>query len=259
MPFADINGFRFYYEVHGEGEPIMLLHHGFGCTKIWKEIYPALAKSGYRVIMYDRRGYGRSEKGDDFLDFYVSDRFRSQSVQELAFLCETLGIESLHLIGQCEGGVVAVDFATAYPEKVKTITISSTQCYSKVTMVELNREKFPKSFRDLHPALQAKLHDWHGEDYAEPFYNQFRSYGGEYGKDFFDLRPLLPGITCPFLILYPDRSFIFEVEQGLAFYRHLPNGELAVLPNCPHNTYEHYPEAYAAHVLQFLERNGYGF
>ncbi|MFZ7110225.1 MAG: alpha/beta fold hydrolase [Desulfatiglandales bacterium] len=258
MPFLKINGRKIYYEDHGEGAPIVLLHHGFGCTKIWKEIYPALLNKGYRVIMYDRRGFGRSEKGDDALDFYISDQVRGESVKELATLLKTLHVESLHLVGQCEGGVLAVDFATAYPEQVQTITISSTQCYSVVTMEELNQDKFPRPFQDLDPGLREKLKDWHGEEYAESFFNQFRTYGGEYGKDFFDIRPLLPDITCPFLVLYPDRSFIFEVEQGVAYYRHLPKGELAVLPACGHNTYEYYPEAYARHVLQFLERNGFG-
>ena len=259
MPFLEITGRKIYYEDHGEGAPIVLLHHGFGCTKIWKEIYPELVDKGYRVIMYDRRGFGRSEKGDDALDFYISDQVRGESVKELALLLKTLGVESLHLVGQCEGGVVAVDFATTYPDRVQTIPISSTQCYSTVTMEELNQEKFPNVFRDLHPALREKLKDWHGEGYAESFFNQFRTYGGEYGKDFFDIRPLLPGITCPFLVLYPDRSAIFDVEQGLAYYRHLPNGELAVLPDCAHNTYEYYPEEYVRHVIQFLERNGFGF
>ena len=58
MPFANINGIKVYYEVHGDGDTIVLLHYGFGSTKMWKDIYPRLVEKGYRVIMYDRRGYG---------------------------------------------------------------------------------------------------------------------------------------------------------------------------------------------------------
>ncbi len=257
MPFMKINGQDLYYEDHGQGDPVMLLHHGFGCIKIWKNIYPALIEAGYRIVMYDRRGYGRSEKGTDFPDFYTSDQFRAECVKDLAVLVDCLELETFHVIGQCEGGVVAVDYAGAYPEKVKTVTISSTQCFSDVPMTVLNREKFPKAFRDLEPELREKLIDWHGEQYAQPFFDQFRLFGGAYGKDFFDLRPQLPAINCPFLILYPDRSAIFDVEQGLDFYRNLPKGELAVLPKCGHNTYEHYPEEYVRMVLQFLKRNGW--
>jgi len=72
-----------------------------------------------------------------------------------------------------------------------------------------------------------------------------------------DLRPHLPSVTCPTLVLYPDRSILFEVEQAVAFYRHLPRGELAVLPRCGHNTYEDRPGEYIRHVLDFLDRNNY--
>ncbi|MFH1122610.1 MAG: alpha/beta hydrolase [Pseudomonadota bacterium] len=257
MAFADLNGKKIYYEVQGQGDTILLLHHGFGCTKIWKDIYPSLVKKGYRIIMYDRRGYGRSEGGDDFQAFYVSDRFRPESLRELAALREILGFDSFHAIGQCEGGVVAVDYAAAYPDQVKTIVVSSTQSHSMIPMHELNPQKFTASFQDLEPDLKQKLLDWHGKDYAETFFNQFRRYGGAYGKEVFDLRPQLPLVACPTLVLYPDRSSIFDVEQGVSLYRHLSKGELAVLPNCGHNAYEHQPEEYVREVLSFLGRHGF--
>jgi pimeloyl-ACP methyl ester carboxylesterase len=86
VSFVNIRGIKVYYEVHGDGDTIVLLHHGFGSTKMWKDIYPSLVEKGYRVIMYDRRGYGQSERGTDFEEFYVSDRFCLESVEELALL-----------------------------------------------------------------------------------------------------------------------------------------------------------------------------
>ncbi len=255
MPFETIRGFRIYYEDHGCGEAIVLLHHGFGCTRMWKEIYPPLLDRGYRVVMYDRRGFGRSEKGEDFEAFYVGSDLRAAGVGELAGLKEALEIDSFHLVGQCEGGVLAVDYALDYPEHVRSLTISSTQCFSRVSMPEFNREKFPKTFRELDPGLRDKLSKWHGEEHAEPFFNLFRIHGGAYGTGFFDLRPLLPSVSRPGLVIYPDRSFLFDVEQGVAFYRLLPSGELAVLPKCGHNTYEQRPAEYVEAVLAFLDRH----
>ena len=255
MPFETIGGRRLYYEIHGEGEPMVLLHHGFGCTQIWKEIYPELVKAGFRVLMYDRRGYGRSERGDDFSAFFVSDDFRGVNATEMARLTEILGFDRFHVTGQCEGGVVAIDFASRYPKRVKTVTISSTLCYSKDTIPRLNRVDFPKPFDELEPALRKKLKEWHGADHAESFFNQFRDRGGSYGTGMFDIRPLLPSVECPALVLYPDRSRLFEVEQGVAFYRHLPKGELAVLPRCGHNTYEQQPMEYVHVILGFLNRH----
>jgi len=255
VPFETIHGITIYYEVHGSGDTVVLLHHGFGCTRMWKEIYPSLVKAGYRVVMYDRRGYGRSEKGDDFQDFYESDRFRPESVRDLAELRDKLTLDSFHIIGQCEGGVVGIDFAVSYPQWVKTLGISSTQCYSQITMAEFNRLHFPQPFRELELKLREKFIAWHGKDNAVASYEQFRKYGGAYGRDVFDLRPLLSKVPCPALVLYPDRSALFPVEQAIAFYRNLPHGELAVLPGCGHNTYEQRPQEYARLALDFLQRH----
>ncbi len=255
MPFFVMkDGLNRYYEIHGEGEAIVLLHHGFGCTKMWKDIYPALVAQGYRVVMYDRRGFGRSDKGEAFFKFYVSDAFREEGVNELEQVRDALDLDGFHAVGQCEGGVVAADYAAAHPERLRSLATSSTQCFSPVSMPTFNREKFPKSFQELDNDLRAKLLDWHGEDHAEPFYEQFRQEGGSYGTGFFDLRPTLPKVRCPSLVLYPDRSILFEVEQGVHFYRHLPQGELAVIPRCGHNTYEQRAREYVSALLAFLKR-----
>ena len=257
MPFENINGIKVYYESHvkgGEKGTILLLHHGFGCVKTWEEIYPGLVNEGYRVIMYDRRGYGRSEKGSDFMNFYVSDGFRQEGVEEMASLMNFFGIERFHVIGQCEGGVVGADYAARFPDQIESMVIASTQFFSKIPMTEVNSRAFPKTFRDLEPELKTKLVEWHGEG-AGPFYDQFRQFGGSYGTDVFDLRLALSNVRCPALVLYPDRSSIFDVEQGVSMYRQLPKGELAVLPACGHNTYQYRPEDYVRIVLDFLQRH----
>ncbi len=249
-----LNGIDCYYEVQGQGEPIVLLHHGFGCTKMWQKITPGLLDAGYQVVMYDRRGFGQSSK-EGFFDFYVSDRYREESVEELRQLTDALGLETFHLVGQCEGGVIGVDFTAAYPERVRTLMTSSTQCYSEVTMEEFNAAKFPRRFAELEKGIREKMVKWHGKDYAEALYHQFSRFGGAYGRAMFDLRPRLAEVMCPSLVLYPDRSFLFPVEQGVAFYRHLAKGELAVLPKCGHNTYERQPAAYTRLLLEFLNKH----
>lgn len=257
MAFTNIKGTKIYYEVHGHGDPIVLLHHGFGCTRMWKDIYTSLVEKGYRVIMYDRRGYGQSERGANFEEFYVGNGFRAENVQVLVMLMDILEIDSFHIIGQCEGGVIGIDYAVKFPEKIRTILAASTMCYSKINLRELNKLKFPKVFQELESDLKKKLISWHGKDYAESSYNMFSRYGGAYGKGLFDLRGLLPSVKCPALVLYPDRSSIFDVEQALAFYRCLPKGELSIFPNCGHNTYEYELEEYIRVVLKFLKRHNF--
>ena len=85
------------------------------------------------------------------------------------------------MVGQCEGGVIAVDYSVKYPGEVKTLTVASTQCYSEAPMTEVNAAKLVGKFTSLEPPIQAKMADWHGKD-AENRYNQFAKYGGAYGK-----------------------------------------------------------------------------
>ncbi len=159
MPFIKVDDLHVYYEVHGGGDAIILMHHGFGCSRVWETIYPGLVARGHKVVMFDRRGFGRSERGDGFQDFYESDRYRPESVAELKILKENLGIEDCHLVGQCEGDVVGVDYSIKYPGEVRSLVATSTQCFSEVPMAELNRARLVNGFADLAPQLQAKMID----------------------------------------------------------------------------------------------------
>jgi pimeloyl-ACP methyl ester carboxylesterase len=254
MPFIKINKLNTYYEVSGEGDTVILLHNGFSCTKMWKEVAPILVAAGFRVVTYDRRGYGRSDGGADFEAHYISPGFRDEAVMALAELMDHLEIETCHIIGQCEGGVVGIDYAVRYPQKVMTLTTASTLCFGEMTMEDFNRLKFPPTYNDLPAHIQKKYIDWHGPNRAESFYTLCSRYGGSYGLGIFDLRPELKEVSCPSLVMYPDRGHFFEAEQGLAFFRSLANGELAIFPKCGHNIFEHYPELYAQTVIDFMGR-----
>lgn len=254
MPIAEIRGKQLYYEIHGNGEPVVLLHHGFASGAMWKAVYPKLVDAGYQAVVIDRRGFGKSEPGPDFEQYYLSDGFRLDNVVDMAELVSHLGLDSFHVVGQCEGGVVGVDYAATYPHHVMSLVVASTLCYSVVTMTEFNALKFPRAFHELDPELRDKFIEWHGPDWAEPLYQYARTHGGEYGIAPFDIRPRLPHVICPAMVLYPDRSGLFEVEQGVALYRGLAKGELAVIPRCGHNTYDRRPDDYVRHVLDFLDR-----
>jgi pimeloyl-ACP methyl ester carboxylesterase len=254
MPFAAVRGDNLYYEVHGSGETVVLLHHGFSAVKMWERIFPGMVRAGYRVVMFDRRGYGKSEPGPDFEQFYLSDAFCDENVESMAGLMGLLGVDSFHLVGQCEGGVIGIEYAVKYPEQVRSMVVAGTQCYGTMPMPDFNAWKFPLPFHELDPAIRQKIVHWHGEGHAEFFYNLTRVEGGAYGRGVFDIRPLLPSVRCPTLVLYPDRSGLFEVEQAVAFYRGIPRAELAVFPKCGHNTYDNQPEQYLQAVLTFLER-----
>ncbi|MBC2713465.1 MAG: alpha/beta hydrolase [Desulfosarcina sp.] len=255
MTVVKIDGLDTYYEIHGEGETIVLLHNGFSCAMMWDGIYPLLVQAGFRVLLYDRRGFGRSDGGADFARSYVDEDFRGQSVSAMAELLARLGLDRFHIVGQCEGGVVGVDYAVRYPGQVRTLVTASTMCNSVISMEDFNRQKLPATFEGLGTDLQKKYIRWHGVDRGKIFYDICAKGGGCYGETgFFDLRPAISQVTCPLLVMYPDRGYFFDVEQGIAFYRHLTKGELLVFPKCGHNIFEHYPQMYARQIVDFIWR-----
>jgi pimeloyl-ACP methyl ester carboxylesterase len=260
MPRVSITGINTYYEVHGhevhgQGKPLVLVHHGLGSTKMWEKLLPAAAAS-YRVILYDRRGFGRSDPGENFRDYYLSEQYIQNSVTELSALLEYLHIkDGIYLVGQCEGGVVAFSYAAQNPGAVKAVAVSSTLCYSKAKMTEYLAGKMIPSFEEIDREFRETFVSWHGETHAPKLFSLFMEFGGAYGSGVFDLRETLREVRCPSLVLYPDRSRLFEVEQGALMYRSLPAGELAVLPDCGHNTYAEQPEEYQRIMLSFLARH----
>lgn len=257
MPAMRIRDLDVYYEVHGSGAPLVLLHHGTGCTKMWEKLLPYFS-AGRSVIVYDRRGFGGSEEGPAFRDYYLSDQYCERSVEELETLLDGLGVRAgIGMVGQCEGGAVAFRYAAKHPERVQAVISSSTLCASGTTVAEYCKGKMYNSFQEAEPGFQEKMIWWHGEERARSLYALFLQMGGAYGAGVFDLRRVLRTVQCPSLVLYPDRSGLFEVEQGVLMYRALPKGELAVMPNCGHNTYLQ-TEEYQRHVLNFLGRAAAG-
>ena len=156
MAFLELVGRQVYFEQHGEGPLVILLHHGFGSSEMWRGVLPHLVMAGYRVVTYDRRCYGQSEQGEDYREFYFSEGFRDAAVAELTGLMAALELGPAHLVGQCEGGVVALDMARLHPASVKSLVAASTQCYSSVPMPELNKAKFPLPYAQLDHAVKGQ-------------------------------------------------------------------------------------------------------
>lgn len=115
-----INGIRLYYEVHGDGTPLVLAH-GFGANLgMWAEQIEPLSQK-YRLVVYDMRGHGRTEAPPDWrsysLDDYVEDQRR---------LMDHLGIDEAYVGGLSMGGGIALRFALTYPHRVKALLLCDT-------------------------------------------------------------------------------------------------------------------------------------
>ncbi len=262
MPTVSIAGVNIYYEVHGQGEPLVLVHHGTGSTKMWEHLLPGFVDK-YKVIIYDRKGFGRSGK-EGFEQYYKSDQYTENSIRELSLLLQYLNIkDKIHILGQCEGGVIVVHFAARYPDLVNALAISSTNCCSNAgtfrpqRMPQPPESKVPRTWESASQSYRETLIRWQGEAYAPELYALFLQNGGAYwaGPKPFDLRDTLKNVQCPALVLYPDRSHLFDVEQAVLTYHALPAGELAVLPHSGHSVWLTQPEEYQRIVLSFFARH----
>ena len=110
--FAEVNGAALYYETVGAGEPVVLLHAGIADRRMWDPQLEALAKR-YRVVSFDRRGFGRSPLIDGPYAHH----------EDLRGLLDGLGIERASLVGCSMGGAAAIDFVLRYPERARSLVL----------------------------------------------------------------------------------------------------------------------------------------
>jgi pimeloyl-ACP methyl ester carboxylesterase len=109
---AEVNGARIYYEVTGEGEPLVLVHAGIADSRMWDDQLDDFA-DGYRVVRYDMRGFGRTEM--------VEGPFSHH--EDLRGLLDFLALDRVHIVGCSMGGGTVLDFALEYPERVGNVVL----------------------------------------------------------------------------------------------------------------------------------------
>jgi 3-oxoadipate enol-lactonase len=117
MPTTKINGIDIYYEIHGEGEPVIFGNGIFSNTLGWVNQLPVFSKE-YQVILYDMRGQGQSEKPESPYSFDIH-------VEDQKMLLNDLGISKVHHVGISYGAELGLAFALKYPEMLKSLVVCS--------------------------------------------------------------------------------------------------------------------------------------
>lgn len=112
---ANVNGAQLYYEMYGEGHPLVLLHAGIADCRQWDDQIAAYAEH-YLVIRYDHRGWGRSSAPAGPVAFH----------EDLAALLGALGVERAHVLGISMGGTMAIDFALTHPQMVSSLVLAGS-------------------------------------------------------------------------------------------------------------------------------------
>jgi pimeloyl-ACP methyl ester carboxylesterase len=139
MPEITVNGIDLHYEDLGSGEPILCIHGTGSSTELWMDAGAELAKRG-RTVLYDRRGFGRSERPQPL----VMDV--GMHADDAAALLEALGADPAVVVGRSQGGEIAVDLALRHPKRVRALAL-----------LEGGGFTLSEAFRRWCDALQARL------------------------------------------------------------------------------------------------------
>ncbi|MFC4352021.1 alpha/beta fold hydrolase [Fodinicurvata halophila] len=253
-----VNGIDYYYEIHGEGEPLLLLHGGLGTFEMFTPVLPVLTETR-QVIGVDLYGHGRTQLvGGRPLDLAGMGR-------DMAALAEELGYEQVDVMGYSLGGGVAGQMAVQHPERVRRLVLLSA----------------PFERAGFHDGIQAQMEQI-GAQQAEamkdtPMYQAYANVAPDVTAfpdlldavgellsqpDSFTLD--VEALEPPVMLVYGDGDMI-RLEHMVEFYKrlgggqrdagwereHMPENRLAILPNMTH--YELFgAPAMVRSVLPFL-------
>ena len=143
--YVEYPGTRLYYEVDGNGPALTLVHAGVAHLRMWDDVVAAF-KDRYTVVRYDERGFGKTETEDVPYTNY----------DDLLHLLDHLALDKTHLVGNSRGGAIALDFALAYPQRVRSLTL-----------VGAGMSGFDADDPALTPIFEEIERLWEAKDYAQ--------------------------------------------------------------------------------------------
>ncbi|MBI4240943.1 MAG: alpha/beta fold hydrolase [Candidatus Rokubacteria bacterium] len=258
MPTAQLNGIRLYYEVHGQGQPLVLLHGFAGTAESWKPQVAGFSLR-YRLILYDARGHWRS-KSPKSADAYSIDI----AVEDLRALLDHVGAGPTIVGGLSMGGVIALAFYAKYPERVRALILCDTGpgFRNPERREEWRRQREEVARLLEREGMKAFARSPHAElDYytAPDIMLQHDPQGLAHVNRKVLVVPdaslidLLPRVAVPTLVLVgaEDRDFRAPADYMAG---KIPGAELAVLDKAGHGANVDQPEAFNRAVLDFLDQ-----
>jgi 3-oxoadipate enol-lactonase len=260
MPTIRINGVELYYETHGDNGPPVLLIHGLGSSaRDWEPQVAALARQ-FRVITFDVRGHGRSEKPRQR---YSVKLF----AEDTAALIRALNVGPAHVIGISMGGMIAFQLAVDAPELVRSLVIVNSgpampiktlsqrlMIWTRIAIVRFQgMRKMGEVLADRllpkpeHAAVRAQFIDRWAENDPVAYLSALK------GLVNWTVMDALPRIERPVLVLTGDQDYT-PVALKQAYTAMMKHAELVVIDDARHFAPIERPEPFNAALLAFLAR-----
>jgi 3-oxoadipate enol-lactonase len=265
--FADANGARLYYEVYGDGEPLLMIT-GIGLDhESWADVVPAFAPE-FKVIVFDPRGTGQSSFPEGV------DPTMAVMADDAAALLDALGVDAAHVFGWSMGGMVAQEAALRHPEKIRSLILGAS--------TPGGPHSIPSEDWAL-AALTAFLmqgRDVTTPDFLETLFSpayvaDHRSEAIEYVQRInagppapapviaaqaqalasHDTYDRLPSITAPTLIINGTDDPIVPVENARILAERIPGAELTLVEGARHLAGTEKPAEVVGAMLDFLRRH----
>jgi pimeloyl-ACP methyl ester carboxylesterase len=240
-----VNGIELYFEVHGAGEPLVLLSGFSGTSQDWKPTLNAWG-SGFQVILPDLRGHGRSS--------IPSRPFRhDDAAADIFGLLDHLAIDTFKGVGISGGGNVLLHMATKQSQRVGAMVLVSATPYfpaqARALMRKYAENPPPQEWERLrraHPGGDRQI-------------NALLASAASFANSYDDLNftpPYLATIQARTLIVEGDRDPLYPVELSLEMAKAIPNASLWIVPNAGHGPVigERWPE-FLKRASAFLRNN----
>ena len=218
--YIETNGVQIYYEVYGEGEPLLLLHGFTMSHKSWEPWIIDLSKN-YKLVIPDLRGHGNSTNPSKV---YTA---RNSAIDMLG-LMDQLNIKRFNALGHSNGALVLTHMAIMDSSRIKSMILISGAPYltkEAITIMKgVTYENMKSHMEPLHPG---------GEKQIRMLVEQMRNIPNQ-TEDINFTPSLLATIKCPTLIIHGDRDKFFNIDIPTAYYNSIPNSYLWIVPDSGH-------------------------
>lgn len=239
---AEINGMRMYYEIHGAGKPLVLLHGFGGAARTWKR-WIADFGTDYKLIIPDLRGHGHSTNP-------ASEFTHRQSGRDVLALLDHLGIRTFSAMGVSTGGMTLLHMATSQPDRVESMVLIGSTIYFPEPAREIMRRANPDNIDAKEMERLRGVHV-HGDEQIRALRRQFNAFKDSY-DDMNFTPPHLATIKAKALIVHGDRDEFFPVNIPLEMYRSIPKSYLWIVPSGSHVPIGDHAEEFKKVALEFL-------
>lgn len=256
------NGVELYYEIHGAGNPLVLISGCGGDILNWAEIVPILSQH-YQLIIFDNRGIGRSE-------VTPGDYSTVQFAEDTAALLDYLKIEKAHFLGWSMGGMIAQEFILAYPERVEKLILCATAAKYSMKHSFVFRTWLEMLKQGDLAAVANWMMTWcFSEDFFQnpeivartraafmnpPYPPTIEGFAGQIAAlTSHDRRGQLGEIKAPTLVFGMDDDGSFHVKELKSLAKEIGGAELIIIEG-GHTLQLEKPEEFSHVVLEFLQK-----